>query len=86
MEIRTGEMRKHRCGHGGPVPEFMGRGASRVRRIEKHFAALCPACGRTRLLLAAMALTDIHGQPAPVGHQWAWYLRHSTKIPKEEVR
>ncbi len=35
-----------KCGHEGVIPNNMGRGAARVKRLAEYFGRRCPECAR----------------------------------------
>lgn len=69
-----------KCGHVGETPAHMGRGASRLRRIEQHFAGNCLSCKRENYFRLARQLCVLLPGYNAAGK------RNSRKYTEEEVQ
>ena len=56
-------MRTYNCGHTGPDPNHMGRGAVRQRRLDAWFARSCRTCAEQRVREEYAKHTRIDGTP-----------------------
>lgn len=68
------------CGHTIAVPDFMGRGEARKRRLAQWAALGCRACREARIRDLASRLTDPRGVPVPDHVREAFVARHVARM------
>ena len=73
-------MRQFKCGHEGPAPEYMGKGARREQRLTEYFNRTCHACAIIRQRDFAAKLTRIDGTRYTLDEQGDYIRRHPIKV------